>query len=45
MLTDGDGKPVKYYPVELKNGLLSRMDQVMHYVGLLQDKIGLCESR
>lgn len=42
MRADGDGKPVKYYQVELENVLLSHMDQVMSGGGLLHDEIGLC---
>ncbi|HZV65856.1 MAG TPA: type VI secretion system tube protein Hcp [Telluria sp.] len=45
MRADGDGKPVKYYQVELENVLLSHMDQVMRDGGLLQDEIGLCFSK
>lgn len=45
MRADSDGKPVKYYQVELENVLLSHMDQVMHDGGLLQDEIGLCFSK
>lgn len=45
MRADGDGKPVKYYQVELDNILLSHMDQVMRDGGLLQDEIGLCYSK
>lgn len=45
MRADGDGKPVKYYQVELENVLLSPMDQIMRDGGLLQDEIGLCFSK
>jgi type VI secretion system secreted protein Hcp len=45
MRADGDGKPVKYYQVELENVMLSHMDQVMHDGGVLQDEIGLCFSK
>jgi type VI secretion system secreted protein Hcp len=45
MRADGDGKPVKYYQVELENVLLSHMDQIMRGGGLLQDEIGLCFSK
>jgi type VI secretion system secreted protein Hcp len=46
MRTDGDGKPVKYYQVELENVMLSHMDQLMgDGGGVLQDEIGLCFSK
>lgn len=45
MRADGDGKPVKYYQVELENVMISHMDQSMSGGGLLQDEIGLCFSK
>ena len=45
MRADGDGKPVKYYQVELVNVLVSHMDQVMGDGGLLRDEIGPCFSK
>ena len=45
MRADGDGKPVKYYQVELENVMLSHMDQMMNGGGLLHDEIGLCFSK
>lgn len=45
MRADGDGKPIKYYQVELENVLLSHMDQVMSGGGVLHDEIGLCFSK
>lgn len=45
MRADGDGKPVKYYQVELHNVMVSHMDQVMRDGGMLQDEIGLCYSK
>ena len=45
MRADSDGKPVKYYQVELENVLLSSMDQIMRGGGLLQDQIGLRFSK
>jgi type VI secretion system secreted protein Hcp len=46
MRADGDGKPVKYYQVDLENVMLSHMDQVMcDGGGMLQDEIGLCFSK
>jgi type VI secretion system secreted protein Hcp len=45
MRADGDGKPVKYYQVELENVMLSHIDQVMPGGGVLHDEIGLCFSK
>jgi type VI secretion system secreted protein Hcp len=46
MRADGDGKPVKYYQVELENVMLAHMDQVMcDGGGVLRDEIGLCFSK
>lgn len=45
MRADSDGKPVKYYQVELENVMLSHMDQMMNGDGLLHDEIGLCFSK
>ena len=45
MRADGDGKPVKYYEVELENVLIANMDQVIHEGSILQDSIGLRFSR
>jgi type VI secretion system secreted protein Hcp len=45
MRADGNGKPVKYYQVELENVMLSHMDQVMRGGGVLQDELGLCFSK
>ncbi|MFC0254333.1 Hcp family type VI secretion system effector [Massilia consociata] len=45
MRADGDGKPVKYYQVELENVMVSHMDQAMSGGGLVQDEIGLCFSK
>ena len=44
MRADGNGKPVKYYQVELTNVLLIHMDQSLGEGGL-QDEIGLCFSQ
>jgi len=44
MRADGDGKPVKYYQVELENVMLAHMDQVLAEGGL-HDEIGLCFSK
>lgn len=45
MRADGDGKPVKYYEVEMENVMIAHMDQVMSDGGLLQDNIGLRFSK
>jgi type VI secretion system secreted protein Hcp len=45
MRADGDGKPVKYYQVELENVMLSHIDQVMRDGGVLHDEVGLCFSK
>lgn len=46
MRADGDGKPVKYYQVELENVMLSHMDQVFRNGGgVVLDEIGLCFSK
>lgn len=44
MRADGNGKPVKYYQVELMNVMLAHMDQSLGEGGL-QDEIGLCFSQ
>lgn len=44
MRADGEGKPVKYYEVQLENVMISHMDQMMRDGGVLQDEIGLCFS-
>lgn len=41
MRADGDGKPVKYYEVEMENVMISNIDQLISDSGLLQDEIGL----
>lgn len=45
MRADGDGKPVKYYEVELENVMIANMDQVASEGGLLHDDIGLRFSK
>lgn len=45
MRADGDGKPVKYYEVELDNVIVSHVDQVLRDGGLLHDEIGLRFSK
>lgn len=41
MRADSDGKPVKYYEVELENVMIANMDQLVRDGGLLHDEIGL----
>jgi type VI secretion system secreted protein Hcp len=41
MRADGDGKPVKYYEVELENVMIANMDQLVNDGGLLHDDIAL----
>ena len=41
MRADGQGKPVKYYEVELENVMIENMDQVISGGSLLHDSIGL----
>ncbi|UGQ45579.1 Hcp family type VI secretion system effector [Massilia endophytica] len=45
MRADGEGRPVKYYEVELENVMISSMDQMLGDSGLLQDDIGLRFSK
>lgn len=45
MRADSDGKPVKYYEVELENVLIGSMDQAVHEGSVLLDSIGLKFSK
>lgn len=45
MRADGEGKPVKYYVVELENVMVSHMDQGMRDGDVLHDEVGLCFSK
>jgi type VI secretion system secreted protein Hcp len=45
MRADGDGKPVKYYQIELENVLVARMDQSISGGSILHDEIGLRFSK
>ncbi|KQV40192.1 type VI secretion system tube protein Hcp [Massilia sp. Root335] len=45
MRADGDGKPIKYYEVELENIIIANMDQVVHEGTILQDSFGLRFSK
>jgi len=45
MRADSDGKPVKYYEVELENVMIASMDQAAHEGSILYDAIGLKFSK
>lgn len=45
MRADSDGKPVKYYEVELENVLIGSITQSVHEGGLMHDQIGLKFSK
>jgi len=45
MRADGDGKPVKYYEVELENVMIASMEQVVSGGSILHDSIGLRFSK
>jgi type VI secretion system secreted protein Hcp len=45
MRADGDGKPVKYYEVELENVIIASMEQAVHQGTILHDKFGLAFSK
>ena len=45
MRADGQGTPVKYYEVELENGLIGNMEQIITEGSLLHDSVGLKFSR
>ena len=45
MRADGDGKPVKYYEVELENVLIGSMEQLVNEGSFLHDAISLKFSR
>jgi type VI secretion system secreted protein Hcp len=45
MRADGDGKPIKYYEVELENVIIANMDQVVHEGTILHDSLGLRFSK
>lgn len=45
MRADGDGKPVKYYEIELENVLIGSIDQGVHGGSIVQDSIGLKFSK
>jgi type VI secretion system secreted protein Hcp len=45
MRADSEGKPVKYYDVELENVMIANMDQLTNEGDLLHDHIGLRFSK
>jgi type VI secretion system secreted protein Hcp len=45
MRADGDGKPVKYYQVELENVMIANMEQMISQGNILHDNIGLRFSK
>lgn len=45
MRADGDGKPVKYYEVELENVMIASTTQSVHEGSILRDSIGLTFSK
>jgi type VI secretion system secreted protein Hcp len=45
MRADGDGKPVKYYQVDLENVMIANMEQMVTQGSVLHDSIGLRFSR
>jgi type VI secretion system secreted protein Hcp len=45
MRADGDGKPVKYYQVELENVMIANMEQMVSTGSILHDNIGLRFSK
>lgn len=45
MRADGDGKPVRYYQVELENVMIASMTQMVHGGSILHDSIGLRFSK
>jgi len=45
MRADSDGRPIKYYEVELENVMVASMDQAAHEGAILYDAIGLKFSK
>lgn len=45
MRADGDGKPVRYYEVELENVMIANIEQIASGGGILNDSLGLRFSR
>ena len=45
MRADGDGKPVKYYEVELENVIIANIEQMVSQGSILHDNIGLRYSK
>ncbi|TFW35556.1 Hcp family type VI secretion system effector [Massilia horti] len=45
MRADGDGKPVRYYQVELENVMIASMEQMVSQGSIVHDSIGLRFSK
>jgi type VI secretion system secreted protein Hcp len=45
MRADGDGKPVKYYQLDLENVMIASMEQMVSQGSVLHDSIGLRFSK
>jgi type VI secretion system secreted protein Hcp len=45
MRADGDGKPVKYYEVELESVMIASVEQMISQGSILHDNIGLRFSK
>jgi type VI secretion system secreted protein Hcp len=45
MRADSDGKPIKYYEVELENVLIGSVDQTVHEGSVLHDRVSLKFSK
>ncbi|KQV52393.1 type VI secretion system tube protein Hcp [Massilia sp. Root335] len=45
MRADGDGKPVKYYQIDLENVMIASMEQMVSQGSILHDSIGLRFSK
>lgn len=45
MRADGQGKPVRYYEVELENVMIANMEQLVSEGSILHDSIGLRFSK
>lgn len=45
MRADGEGKPVRYYEVEMENVIVANMDQAVGEGSILQDSVGLKFSK
>jgi type VI secretion system secreted protein Hcp len=45
MRADGDGKPVKYYQIDLENVMIASVEQMVSQGNILHDSIGLRFSK